>query len=369
MPDRERPLVAAVAMGYGHLRPAAALARELAVPLVRCDEAPVADGEELRLWRRIRGTYEATTRWTSLPLVGNAVRAVVDWATHIEHLHPHRDQSRPGFAARRLAALVQAGLGRGVTGLLQAADRPLLTTHFAPAIAAAAAGCPEVWCVVTDSDVHRVWAPVDALHTTIHYLTPSMRAMRRLRAYGVPGPNVHFTGFPLPRQGSGDSAMEGLRQNFAARLVRLDPSHTLRAALRDELRHFLGDLPDDQEGAPPLLTFAVGGAGAQAGLVDQFLPGMARLIHAGRWRLALVAGVRREVADRFHAALARHGLDAAPPGAVTVLCAADHDSYFAGFDELLATTDVRSGSRSCWRHRSGCTRATTGVGRANTAPA
>ena len=41
--------------------------------------------------------------------------------------------------------------------------------------------------------------------------------------------------------------------------------------------------------------FAVGGAGAQAELVDQFLPSLRPLIQEGRLRLQLVAGTRPEV--------------------------------------------------------------------------
>lgn len=334
------PIIASIAMGYGHLRPAVALADAFGVPVLRADAAPVASDDEIKLWTRIRRTYEATTRWTGLSLIGPALRELVEFATSIPHLHPHRDQSRPGFAVRRLDALIRAGLGRGIATHALQTGRPLLTTHFAPALAAAAAGCRDVWCVVTDSDIHRVWAPLDSARTTVRYLTPSMRASRRLQAYGVPAANIHVTGFPLPQELVGGADLATLKRNLAGRLVRLDPTRALRGAWRNELQHFLGELPQDQEGVPPRLTFAVGGAGAQAELVERFLPGLAPAIHEGRWRLALVAGIRREVAARFQAALARHRLDQAPAGAVTVLCADSHEEYFAAFNRLLAETDV-----------------------------
>ena len=45
----------------------------------------------------------------------------------------------------------------------------------------------------------------------------------------------------------------------------------VRAVEYDELRLFLGDVPEGRSG-PPLVTFAVGGAGAQASMVELFLP-------------------------------------------------------------------------------------------------
>ncbi len=63
----------------------------------------------------------------------------------------------------------------------------------------------------------------------------------RLLAYGVPGERIAVTGFPLPAE-------------------------------------------------------LVGGAGAQVGLALRVLGGMRDAVRAARWRLALVAGVREDVA-------------------------------------------------------------------------
>src|SRR5262249_11854741 len=162
------------------------------------------------------------------------------------------------------------GLGREVAAVLRRTGQRLVTTHFAPALAAEAAGCDDVWCVVTDSDIHRIWAPLDTAATRIRYLTPSVRALRRLRAFRVPAANIEVTGFPLPGELIGGDGCEVLKRSLAARLVRLDPAKTLRNAYRGEIGHFLGELPADQEGQPPRITFAVGGAGSQVEVVEQF---------------------------------------------------------------------------------------------------
>jgi hypothetical protein len=133
-----------------------------------------------------------------------------------------------------------------------------------------------------------------------------------------------------------------LKRNLAARLVRLDPTGEFRRAMPEELAHFLGALPAEEEGKPPRLTFAVGGAGAQAELARDFLPGMRRLVEGGRLRLTLVAGLRPEVEARFREAVRAAGLEPhlAPGGAVEVLRADGFPEYYAAFNARLADTDV-----------------------------
>jgi hypothetical protein len=88
------------------------------------------------------------------------------------------------------------------------------------------------------------------------------------------------------------------------------------------------------------VTFAVGGAGAQSGLARQFLPGFGPLIEAGQFRLALVAGVRGEVAAELEAAVEAAGLGALLGRGVEIVLEADHASYFRRFNRLLAETDI-----------------------------
>jgi hypothetical protein len=194
--------------------------------------------------------------------------------------------------------------------------------------------------VVTDSDINRVWAPLEPSSTAIQYCVPSERALRRLRAFGVPAVNLHLTGFPLPPSLLGGPDLGTLRHNLAARLVRLDPQRTFRDNYRDELTHFFDPLPADQEGAAPLLTFAVGGAGAQVGMVRSFLSGLREPLRGGRLRLCLVAGVRRGAAASFYRLLADHGLDARLGDGIEVLCEDDFGRYVERFEQALARTDI-----------------------------
>jgi len=339
-PPHAPPLVVAVDMGYGHLRPAHALAAALGTEVSEADRPPLAADDERKVWKRVRGVYEATTRWSQIPLVGAPLRSLVARYTYISHLHPYRDQSKPNMAVRFLERSIRKGLGHHMIETLQRTGRPLLTTFFVPALAADAAGYPHIYCVVTDSDINRSWASPEPAKTNIRYLVPSMRALRRLRSYGVPQERILVTGYPLPGELLGDEDLGVLKRNLAARLVRLDPRRSFLGSYPDELRHFLGDLPDSERGRPPLLTFAVGGAGAQTEVADRFLPGLRPDLEEGRMHLALVAGIRPHVRERFEASLERAGCAHLVGQGIEILFESDIRAYFRSFNELLARSDV-----------------------------
>ncbi len=323
MPDADRPapaapLVVAIEMGLGHLRAGDSLARALGVPLLHVDRAPLSDDAERARWAQSRRFYEVISRVSQLPVIGAAPRRLLSALTHIPHLHPRRDLTRPSLALRYLEKQIAGGLGRGLVAELARSGAPLMTTFFAPALVADRLGEGDVYCLVTDSDIARVWVPSRPEQSRIRYFAPSERAQQRLTAYGVAPERIQLTGFPLPHELLGGPTLPTLRRNLAARIERLDPAGVFREQHRDELAQLLG--PTSTERAPqaapaptsPLLTFAVGGAGAQAGLAPRFLPSLRPEIEAGRLRLALLAGVRRAVATSFTALVARAGLAGHP---------------------------------------------------------
>jgi hypothetical protein len=335
-----KPVVVAVEMGYGHLRAAAPLAEALGTDLLQVDRPPLVAADEERLWRRVRRAYEGVSRLSQLPVLGAPLRYALDSLTDIPRLHPYRDLSAPTRGVLTLERLVRRNLGQGLVAHLRRTGAPLLTTFYSPAIVADRAGLDAIFCVVTDSDVNRIWAPLDPARTRIRYLVPTRRVARRLRSYGVAEERIVFTGFPLPPSLVGGPGLPALKANLAARLVRLDPTGEFRRSMPEELAHFLGALPRGEEGKPPLVTFAVGGAGAQAGVAGEALPGFRRALEAGKVRIALVAGVRAEVEARFRDDVARAGLEPLLGGALRILRAPSFAEYYARFNALLAETDV-----------------------------
>ncbi len=337
----DRPIaVVAIDMGYGHLRAAYALADALGTPVLEIDRPPLAGPNETARWRRARSGYEALSRLSQVPLLGRPTRRLLEAITAIPHLHPHRDQSAPTAPVRWLERLARGGAGNGLVAHLRATGATLLTTFYAPAVIADLAGVERIVCVVTDADLNRVWVPRDPQASRINYAAPSERAARRLRAYGVPAERIHLTGFPLPAELLGGTELSTLRRRLGARLVRLDPAGAFRAQLSGELAHLLGPLPEGVAGEPPLVTFAVGGAGAQAGMARALLNSLRAPVLAGTIRLALVAGVRAEVAAGFRAWAEDAGLAGRLGAGLEIVCEATVAAYLHRFNQLLGRTDV-----------------------------
>jgi hypothetical protein len=340
MPTVSKPIVVAVEMGYGHLRAAVPLADALGTEVLQVDRAPLVAPDEARLWSRVRRSYEIVSRLSQLRGVGAPLRWVLDSVTNIPRLHPHRDLSAPTGAVRTLERLARRHLGEGLVAHLRATGAPLLTTFYSPAIVADRAGYDRIFCVVTDTDINRIWAPLHPARTLIRYLVPTRRAARRLRSYGVPEERITFTGFPLPDSLVGGPSLAVLKQHLAARIERLDPSGEFRRSIPEELAHFLGDLPRKEPPEPPRIAFAIGGAGAQAEIVEASLAGFRPALEAGRLRITLVAGVRPEVGTRLREAIHRARMEALLGGPLEILAAATFSEYYARFNDLLATTDV-----------------------------
>jgi UDP-N-acetylglucosamine:LPS N-acetylglucosamine transferase len=335
--ERGKPAIVAMDMGYGHLRPARALARELGQPVLHADCLPLADPEEQRAWRRIRLAYETVSRVSTNRWTGEPFRLALATATAIPHLYPFRDLSEKTFPVRLLEARARAGLGRTMVAYLQDRNAALLTTFYSPALFADFHGYDKIYCVVTDADINRVWAPFEPSRSKIHYFAPSGRVVRRLRSYGVSKDQIELTGYPLPHALVGGTERLALKQRLLARLARLDEKKVFRRQFIEELEA-LGGLPEAVR--PPHLVFAVGGAGAQAELPAQFLPSLRPLLLEGRLSLTLVAGKKPEVKAKFEKEIERARLGNQLGDAVSVLYEPDVEDYLDRFDQLLAECDI-----------------------------
>jgi UDP-N-acetylglucosamine:LPS N-acetylglucosamine transferase len=191
----------------------------------------------------------------------------------------------------------------------------------------------DVFCVVTDADISRVWVAEHPRESRIVYLVPSQRAARRLQQYGVPPENVHLTGFPLPEEN-----LDTLRDDLARRLARLDPHRAFVSRYRDTIERELGGIGS---GAGPLtVTYAVGGAGAQKDIARGIVASLKPRIAAGDARINLIAGTRLEVNAYFEQTVRDLGLTDELGRGVRILCALDKPTYFRQFNAALRDTDV-----------------------------
>src|SRR5205823_14073650 len=107
----KRPVVAAIDMGYGHLRAALSLAEAFGVPLQRMEEPPLGDERDARFWGRTRNFYEALTRFSQLGAVSAPLGALVQAITAIPPPWPARDRSGPSAGTRWMVRAARSGAG------------------------------------------------------------------------------------------------------------------------------------------------------------------------------------------------------------------------------------------------------------------
>ena len=329
----ETPVIAALDMGYGHLRAAASIASVCGGTIVEADRPPIASESEMLAWRRARRGYEVLSR-AAYAWYAPGARRILDAITDIPLHGAPGEHAAPNFAARSLHRMIGRGLGAGLAAHLRASPGPLVATFYAPAIAAEVHGADRVHLVVTDSDVNRVWAPHDPSSSRVNYLAPTAGAAARLVSYGVPPDRVRVTGFPLPPALIGDDGSR-LRRDVAARLARLDPCGAFDGPRRGEIEERLRE-PVGGPAGPPTVVFAVGGAGAQVGTARRILTALREPLAQGRLRLVLVAGTRPEVARRFERWIAQ----AHAAASVRVVFEPAFAAYDTAFNESLAAADV-----------------------------
>ena len=327
--------VVAVDMGYGHQR-AAYPFRDIAYEgIITANTGAMVNPAERKPWVTLQGLYEGVSRVNKLPVIGPWLWRTYDRFQAISPHYPFSDLSRPSIGSMRLDRLMTRGFGSSVIEYTRRReDLPLLTTFFAIALAADRQGRKDVFCVVTDTDVNRIWAAKVPAKGRIHYLVPTPLTRQRLIQYGVPAERIYFTGFPLPQENV-TTAAEDLRR----RIPVLDA--------RGAFRHGYGRMIDAELGPAPAadprplsITFAVGGAGAQAELARDILQGLSGALREGRMRLNLVAGVRAEVEQYFRRTIGELGLEAELGRSIRLLLAPTKDEYFAMFNQLLYETDV-----------------------------
>jgi hypothetical protein len=324
-------------MGYGHQRAAHPLRSIAHQGIIAVGRDDASSPSERGLWSRLLGVYETFSRARGMPVIGKPIFNILDSLLHIPSLYPIRDLSRSTFQVDLLASLVRQGLGRGLLARIGDTHLPLVTSYFAPAVAADMAGYDRIYCIICDADLNRVWVAKQPWESRINYFAPCGRAAQRLRAYGVPEERIFLTGFPLPQELLGDE-LATLKQDLSRRLVRLDPERKFQTLHAPSVKHFLGvDLRDMTADGPLTITYAVGGAGAQKEIGGKIAASLRGRLERGEVRLNLVAGVREEVRDYFLDVVRRLPSAAA---SVSVHYAATIPDYFETFNALLHTTDI-----------------------------
>lgn len=332
-----------VNMGYGHSRAAYALKDLSGGEVMSANDYKGIPTDDRRLWRQSREFYEKISRLKPVPVIGDFLFEALDRWQEIPSFYPRRDLSKPNLQVRQLYHLIKKGWGRHFIAYLSRDPKPLVTTFFVPAFFADYYGYPgDIWCVTTDADISRAWAPLDPKNSRIRYFASNGRVVERLKLYGVREENIYLTGFPLPKELVGGAQATVAKDLLAERLCNLDPRNIFADRYQRTLRAQLGSARcQKMSSAHPLtLTFAVGGAGAQRQLGTQIVESLRGKIAEQKIRLNLVAGIRKDVVRYLKEAVARAGLKKELGRFVSVPEFASRAEYFAGFNEILKTTDI-----------------------------
>jgi hypothetical protein len=192
-----------------------------------------------------------------------------------------------------------------------------------------------VFCLATDTDLNRAWAPPDAEAVCIDYFAPVSRVMDRLRSFGIPEKRIHLTGFPLPQR-----LIAQTESALARRFHRLDPARSFRGKEEDPIAKFIKKYHRPSSPEPIALTIAIGGAGGQIRHVSQILKSLRRMVLDGKLHLSLVAGTRADVAEMLHSMIHAAGFPSEKNNGANILFAAETKEYFRLFEDCLANTDL-----------------------------
>jgi hypothetical protein len=337
----QKAWVVAADMGLGHQRAAYPLRDLGGGRVITTGFGEFATEYETKLWRRMRRLYEGFSRMNQLPVVGKFLFGIMDKLQEITPYYPFRDLSDPTFQVYYLDSLIRKGLGKALVAKMAVSGLPLVTTFYAVAVAADYLGYPQIYSVVTDADINRVWVAKNPEKSNITYLAPCSFTQNRLREYGVPAERILLTGFPLPKELLGGTELDVLKLNLAQRLLNLDPKQRFWSLHRVEAEYYLTPQNCRKLNDRRLtLTFAVGGAGAQKNIGAQIVKSLKNRIISREIRLNLVAGLRRNVHDFFREYVVKNGLEEQLGTGVNIIYAPDRKGYFQRFNRVLQTTDL-----------------------------
>lgn len=328
--------VVAADMGYGHQRAAWPLADIAEEKIISIGTDEYTSPSIRKKWSRIQRIYEFISRNKELPFIGKYLFNAMDYLLEIPSYYPVRDLSRPTFQVTMLEKYIRDGLYDGMIEKIRTKNLPLVTSFYAPAIAADYAGYDRIYCIITDTDANRVWVTKDPGKSRIRYFVPSTIAYGRLLQYGVPEKNLYLTGFPLSDILIGGRNQTALKQSLTRRLNLLDPTGIFRKNFGDSVTRMLGfDYTAVAKDKPLTITYAVGGAGAQKEIAAKIMRGLNEWLNDGRVQLNLVAGTRKEVSRYFEKLVAASG-----HANIRIVYAESKDEYFRIFDETITQTDI-----------------------------
>lgn len=333
--------IVAVNMGYGHQRTAYPL-RIFASngKVINANDYDGIPEKDMKVWESSRSFYEFISRFKRIPLIGTLAFAAFNKFQEIPSFYPHRDLSKPNLTLKKMYSLIHKGWGKHLIDKLKKDPLPFITSFFVPAFMAEEHNYPgEIYCIVSDADCARAWAPLNPQKSKIKYFAPNLWVKNRLKLYGVKPENIFLTGFPLPLENIGSEKKEVLKKDLGARLMNLDPQERFH----EKYQPFIEDnVKISHKKIDHVLTmmFAIGGAGAQKEMVVEYIEALKKRIKNQEMRILLSAGIRQEVKDYFLKELRILGLEKNIGKNIEIVYDEDIMKHFVSFSDKLRKTDI-----------------------------
>jgi hypothetical protein len=325
-------------MGYGHHRAVYPLKGIAEGEVITVGVNDATSPKERRLWRRTLGIYDLFSRARSIPVIGKPVFGILDQLLRIPSFYPLRDLSKSTFQVSLLESYIKKGLCSGMLEKIRTKRLPLVTSFYAPAIAADKYEMEKVFCIICDADINRVWVARNPYESRIEYCAPCATAVQRLKEYGVPHERIFLTGFPLPLELLGGRDLSVLKADLGRRLRFLDPDNRFWQLHGVNVEHFLGAGNCDQPKKRKLtIMYSVGGAGAQREIGRRIALSLRTRIRKQDVKLILSAGVREPVRE-FYEGVKRE--IRAGDDSLQVLFGETTDTYFEAFNNALHDIDI-----------------------------
>lgn len=333
--------VVSVDMGYGHQRAAYPLKDIANERIITANSDKIISERERGMWHRYRMSYEFLSRLRQVPFIGGMTFDIYDKFQSISSLFPFRDLSKPTFQVLFFKKrILKNGLCRSLIDYVKKQDIPFISTNFIPAIAAHYFGLKKIYCVVTDTDINRVWVPDKPRDSKIKYFAPCRHVVMRLKEYGIDEKNIFLTGFPLPKENIGGKNLVVLKEDLGERIPILDPTGVYVKRGKEILEKKLGKFLKKKITRALTIAYVVGGAGAERDIGVKIAKSLKQRIQKGSVNLILAAGTKMDVKSYFENELEKIGLRKNIGKQIKIIFALDKKTYFSDFNSALRKTDI-----------------------------
>jgi hypothetical protein len=325
-------------MGYGHMRAVHPLKDIAEGDIILAGANDTDSAYEKILWARMIRLYEFLSRAKGIPFIGNPVFNILDSFLRIPSFYPMRNLSNRTLQVNLLESSIKKGLCAGILKKIHTKHLPLVTSFFAPAIAADMDGYDGIFCIICDADLNRVWVAKEPWESRIIYFAPCGKAAQRLLAYGVPIDRIFTTGFPLSDELLGGKNLSVLKSDLAQRLYYLDPGNRFWPLHGKNVEYFLGEDNCKFNNTRKLtITYGVGGAGAQKEIGRTIALSLKKKLEAGEIFLNLAAGTKDIVKEYFENVKKEIGNGSEN---INIIFSEKTEDYFDKFNKSMHTTDV-----------------------------